>query len=35
MRTWTATATAEAHPEAVLHVLTDPDDAYPRSSVLA
>ena len=27
MRTWTATATAEAHPEAVLHVLTDPDAA--------
>lgn len=27
MRTWTATATAEAHPEAILHVLTDPDAA--------
>ena len=27
MRTWTATATAEAHPAAVLHVLTDPDAA--------
>jgi hypothetical protein len=25
MRTWTATATAEAHPSAVLDVLTDPD----------
>jgi hypothetical protein len=25
MRTWTATATADAHPAAVLHVLTDPD----------
>ena len=25
MRTWTATATAEAHPAAVLNVLTDPD----------
>ena len=25
MRTWTATATASAHPEAVLDVLTDPD----------
>jgi hypothetical protein len=27
MRTWTATAAAKAHPEAVLHVLTDPDAA--------
>ncbi|MDA0172289.1 hypothetical protein OJ998_24515 [Solirubrobacter taibaiensis] len=27
MKTWTATATAEAHPAAVLHVLTDPDAA--------
>jgi hypothetical protein len=27
MRTWTATATAAARPEAVLHVLTDPDAA--------
>jgi hypothetical protein len=27
MRTWTATATAEAHPAAVLRVLTDPDAA--------
>ena len=27
MRTWTATATAEAQPEAILHVLTDPDAA--------
>src|SRR3954454_14480374 len=25
MRTWTATATAEVQPAAVLHVLTDPD----------
>ncbi len=25
MRTWTATATADAHPAAVLDVLTDPD----------
>ncbi len=25
MKTWTATAVAEAHPAAVLHVLTDPD----------
>jgi hypothetical protein len=27
MRTWTATTTAAAHPEAVLEVLTDPDAA--------
>jgi hypothetical protein len=27
MRTWTATTTAAAHPEAVLDVLTDPDAA--------
>src|SRR3954447_10468121 len=27
MRTWTATTTAKAHPEAVLEVLTDPDAA--------
>ena len=27
MRTWTATTTAAAHPEAVLNVLTDPDAA--------
>jgi hypothetical protein len=25
MRTWTATAAADAHPAAVLHVLTDPE----------
>ena len=27
MKTWTASTTAEAHPEAVLDVLTDPDAA--------
>jgi hypothetical protein len=27
MRTWTATATADAHPAAILKVLTDPDAA--------
>ena len=27
MRTWTATTTAAAHPEAVLDILTDPDAA--------
>jgi hypothetical protein len=27
MRTWTATATADAHPAAILSVLTDPDAA--------